>query len=303
MHIIELKKVTKKFGQVTALKNVDLAVEEGEIFGFLGPNGAGKTTTIRLLMDFIRPTSGQILLFGQPISTANRLFQYSSIGYLSCENTSFRGWTGREHFQFLQNLRGIKSKNMKQLTERLDFNPKALVRTLSSGNLQKLNFILAIMFEPKLIILDEPTKALDPLLQHEIYKILREMNAKGSTIFLSSHNLSEVESFCTRTGIIKLGELVSTEGIHDLKSKQMFNIEIFTTEKFDTKIFKIPSVDSIEKLPTSIKLKIKGDINPALNIISKLNVKDISIGKATLEEIFMEFYRTSSKHISNKDSK
>ena len=290
MNIIELKNVTKKFGQVTAVKNIDLNVKQGEIFGFLGPNGAGKTTTIRLLMDFIRPTNGEVLLFGKQVSQrAEEIL--SRVGYLSCENTSFRNWTGKEHFLFLENVRGLKSKNLKDLTDRLDFNPRLLVRTLSSGNLQKLNFILALMFEPELIILDEPTKALDPLLQHEIYKILKEMNSKGSTIFLSSHNLSEVESFCTQTGIIKQGELVSTEGMKDLKSKQMFNVEIFSEEKLDHKMFKIPTVDSVEQLPNSLKLKVKGDINPVLQIISKYKIKDISIGKATLEEIFLEFYK------------
>ena len=272
MNIIELKNVTKKFGKVAAVKNINLTVKQGEIFGFLGPNGAGKTTTIRLLLDFIRPTNGEVLLWGKPVSESAEDIR-SKVGYLSCENTAFRNWTGKEHFQFLQNVRGIKSKNLTQLVDRLNFDPKAKVRTLSSGNLQKLNFILALMFEPELIILDEPTKALDPLLQHEIYKILKEMNIKGSTIFLSSHNLSEVESFCTETGIIKLGELVSTEGMKDLKSKQMFNVEIFSEEKLDSKLFKIPTVDTIEQLPSSIKLKVKGDINPVLQIISKYKIK------------------------------
>jgi ABC-2 type transport system ATP-binding protein len=290
MSIIELKNVTKKFGSVTAVNRVDLTVDKGEIFGFLGPNGAGKTTTIRLLLDFIRPTSGEILLFGKSVKDNEGEIK-SKIGYLSCENTSFAKWTGQEHFNFLENLRGHKSKILNDLVERLELNPKVVVRTLSSGNLQKLNFILALMFEPELLILDEPTKALDPLLQHEIFKILKELNQKGTTIFMSSHNLSEVESFCTQTGIIKQGALISTEGMRDLKDKQMFNVEIFSEDNFDTKIFKIPSVDSIEKLPSSIRLKVKGDINPVLQIISKHKIKDISIGKATLEEIFLEFYK------------
>ena len=290
MDIIELTNVTKNFGHVTALNKLDLTVQAGEIFGFLGPNGAGKTTTIRLLLDFIRPTSGEVKLFAKN-ATEFSTYLKSRVGYLSCENTSYIHWTGNEHFKFLQEARSKKSQNLKDLIKRLDFNPKSIVRTLSSGNLQKLNVILALMFEPELLILDEPTKALDPLLQHEIFRLLREFNKKGTTIFMSSHNLSEVESFCTRTGIIKQGKLVSMEGMRDLKSKQMFNVEIFTDEELGDKLFRIPTVDSIEQLPDRIRLKVKGDINPVLQIISKHKIRDISIGKAALEDIFMEFYK------------
>jgi len=289
-NVIELSKVTKLFGPVKAVKDLNLKIKKGEIFGFLGPNGAGKTTTIRLLVDIIRPTSGEINVFGQNLKDTPHLLR-SRIGYLSCEDTTFREWTGKEHFVFLQNIRGIKSNNLKTLITRLDFNPKAKVKTLSSGNLQKLNFILALMFNPELIILDEPTKALDPILQHEVYKILREFNNKGATIFVSSHNLSEIESFCTKTGIIKKGVLVSTEDVNSLKAKQMFNIDIYPLDKIDMNVFKIPVVDSVEKLPTGMRLKVKGDINPVLQIISKYKIKDISIGKASLEEIFLEFYK------------
>jgi len=290
MYAIELKKVTKKFGDVTALNSVDLAVNKGEIFGFLGPNGAGKTTTIRLLMDFIRPTSGQVLINGSPVSENAEKIR-SKVGYLSCEDTSFPSWTGREHFQFLQKLRGVKSGILTDLIKRLDFNSRAVVRTLSSGNLQKLNLILAVMFEPELIILDEPTRALDPLLQHEIFNILSGMNKKGSTIFMSSHNLSEVENFCTRTGIIKQGKLVSMEGMKELKAKQMFNVEIIPDGTIETRLFKIPTVDSVEKISGKIKIKVKGDINPLMKILAGQKLKDISIGKAALEEIFLEFYK------------
>jgi len=290
MNTISFNKVCKYFGNIGAVKSLSLKVEQGEIFGFLGPNGAGKTTTIRMMLDFIRPTSGEIKIFDLDCRSHAAEIR-SRIGYLSCENTSFRFWTGKEHFKFLESLRGRKSTSLKSLVDRLDFNQRAQVRTLSSGNLQKLNFILALMFDPEVIILDEPTKALDPILQQEVYKVLRELNRKGSTIFMSSHNLAEVESFCTRTGIIKEGILISTETMSDRKSRQIYNIDLLPIDNIDLKIFKIPTVDSVEKEHGIIKLKIKGDINPVLDIISKYKVKDVTIGKATLEEIFMEFYR------------
>lgn len=215
MNIIEVQGIKKYFGKIRALDGVSFQVQRGEIFGFLGPNGAGKTTLIRCLLDFLRPTSGEI-----------KILERNLIGYLSGDVRLYDGWTGKDHIRFLESLRGQKSIAEKLITE-LNFNPQIKFKALSSGNKQKLGLILALMFKPELIIMDEPTLGLDPLLQNTIYELLIEAQKNGSTIFMSSHNLTEVEKLCHRVGIIKDGKLLTIESIGELKEKRMPLEEIF----------------------------------------------------------------------------
>jgi len=288
MNAIKIEKLKKYFGKTRAVDGVSFDVEKGEIFGFLGPNGAGKTTTIRCMIDFVRPTSGKIQILQQD-SVKNSIVIKEKIGYLSGDVRLYENWTGQEHINFLEKIRG-KLSIAKELMAKIDFNPKMKFKNLSTGNRQKLGLILALMFEPELLILDEPTVGLDPLLQNMIYKILEDFQKRGSTIFMSSHNLSEVERICNRVAIIKDGKLAAIENILDLKNKRMHLATVHFAEKFNKNDFIFDCIEIQQELDNGLILNIKGDINPLIKKIAKFKVKDLEITHASLEEIFLEFY-------------
>lgn len=289
MPAIEIKNLTKHFGKVRAVDGISFEVAEGEIFGFLGPNGAGKTTTIRCMMDFIRPTDGSIRLLGKD-ARQDSVELKKSIGYLSSDVYLYDKWTGQEHLDFTASLKG-KSPHLDSLSKRLDFNPKVKVKTLSTGNKQKLNILLAFMGNPKLLILDEPTRGLDPLLQNEIYAILQEFQKDGGTVFLSSHNLPEVERICGRVGIIRRGKLSVVERIEDLKEKSMHSGHISFDGAFNKNDFLMESVAITGENANGFSFTIRGNINPFLIALLKYRVKDFEIAHANLEDIFLTFYK------------
>lgn len=295
MNTIQIKKLKKYFsvlgGQspIKAVDDVSFDVKQGEIFGFLGPNGAGKTTTIRCMMDFIRPNSGTIKIASYDAQKDSVLLK-KDIGYLSSDMRLYENWTGQDHIDLLEKIRGRKKYNEK-LISKLIFNPKIKVRYLSSGNKQKLNLILALMHQPKILILDEPTIGLDPLLQNTIYQILKEFQQKGATIFMSSHNLAEVEKVCSRVAIIKSGKLIATESIAVLKSKKIYMVDIIFTEKYELKSFEDKDIEIISQNPNQLTLKVKTDINKIVKLLSKYNLKSLQITHASLEDIFLEFYK------------
>jgi len=191
--------------------------------------------------------------------------------------------------QLVEKIRG-KSKNVNDLIKKLNFNPNRKAKHLSSGNNQKLGLILALMSEPEVLIMDEPTLGLDPLLQNTIYEILEEFKKKGTTIFMSSHNLPEVERVCDRAGIIKEGKLVGIESIEDLGEKRLRRIEVRFEDKYDKKDFKFDGVENIEEIPEGLILTVRGDINPVIQKISQHKLHDLEISHATLEDVFLEFY-------------
>ena len=289
MAVLEVKNLTKHFGRVFAVNDISFGVEKGEIFGFLGPNGAGKTTTIRNLMSFIKPTSGSIHIFG--LDPKTQLTQINKqIGYLSGDVRLYDGWTGKDHIDFLENLHGQKSK-APDLINQLDFNPKMKFKTLSSGNKQKLGLILALMFEPELLVMDEPTVGLDPLLQAKIYEILEDVKKRGTTVFMSSHNLPEVERLCSRVAIIKDGKIVTTEDIQSLKNKRIHVVTVHFNGAFNKNDFQFDGVSVGQELPEGLILDVKGDINPLMKKLANFQLKDLEITHASLEEIFLEFYQ------------
>jgi ABC-2 type transport system ATP-binding protein len=183
-----------------------------------------------------------------------------------------------------------KSENVKELIARLDFNPKIKFKQLSSGNKQKLGLILTLMNEPEILVMDEPTVGLDPLLQNSIYEILNDLKKKGTTIFVSSHNLPEVEKICDRVGIIKEGKMIAVETLKELGSKKLHQIEVRINDNFTKKDFQFDGVSSVEEIPSGLLLTVEGDLNPILQKIAKYNVIDIEISHANLEEVFLKFY-------------
>lgn len=289
MQAIEIKNLKKYFGKTKAVDNISFDVKQGEIFGFLGPNGAGKTTTIRLIMDFIRPDSGSIKIMGLDCQK-DSIAVKKQISYLSSDVRLYDNYSGQYHINFLEKLHGQKSI-AKKLAERLNLNLKENFKTLSSGNKQKLGLILALMFEPKVIILDEPTAGLDPILQNTVYEILAEFQSKGSTIFMSSHNLSEVERICSKVAIIRAGKIVALENIQTLKDKRMHKATVRFEGKFTKSDFNFDGVKVKDELKDGLTLDIKGNIDPLIKKLAKYKVKDLEITHAPLEEIFLEFYK------------
>jgi ABC-2 type transport system ATP-binding protein len=287
--VIETKNLTKYYGKVLGVKSLDLEIKEGEIFGFLGPNGAGKTTTIRCLMDFVTPTSGSASILGMDCQKKSAEIK-RNVGFLAGEVKLYDKLTGWEHINYIQGFKG-KAPLLKDLIKRLKFDPKIKIRNLSKGNKQKLALILALMHKPKVLIMDEPTSGLDPILQNEIYGLLEDMESKGSTIFFSSHIISEVERIADQVGIIKEGKLSAIESIDSLANKKIRNIEIRFHDKYNLSDFKLPGTKNIEKTDEGVIISYVGDINPIIKKLASYSIADVRISHATLEDIFLEFYR------------
>jgi ABC-2 type transport system ATP-binding protein len=290
MSVISVKNLKKHFGKTKAVDGISFDVNEGEIVGFLGPNGAGKTTTIRCLMDFIRPTEGSIEILGLDAQKDSAKLK-KDIGHLSSESTLYEAWKGMEHIQFTEHIRGMSTFD-EELIEELKFDVKKKAGALSTGNRRKLGIILALMQHPKLLILDEPTVGLDPFLQNYIYEILKTEVAKGSTVFMSSHNLAEVEKVCDRVVVLGEGKIVTVETISALRSKKIYTIYAFFEGEVPKKGLVGDGAKLIEEFSDGLAMKVKGDIKPIITKLSKYkNLKDIEINHASLEEIFLEFYR------------
>jgi len=298
MSAIQVQNLKKYFGKTHAVDDVSFSVEKGEIFGFLGPNGAGKTTTIRCLMNFLKPTDGEIKIFGAD-AQKNSTEIKNKIGFLSGDVRLYDGWTGGDHIKFLERLRGRKSVAA-ELIPKLNFNPKLKFKALSSGNQQKLGLILSLMFEPELMIMDEPTLGLDPLLQNTIYEILESLREKGTTIFMSSHNLAEVDRICDRVGIIKEGKIVATESIISLKEKRMHVVKVYFNGEFNKEDFNFDGVEIHQELNNGLLIGAKGDISPLIRKLANYSLKELEITHASLEEIFLEFYNSQEKQGSEE---
>lgn len=291
MAVIEVKNLKKYFGKIQtvyAVNGVSFEVEKGEIFGFLGPNGAGKTTTIRCLMDFVRPTSGQTKILGKDC-IIDSVYLKKKIGYLSDTAHFYDHWSAKKHFDFQESIRG-KSKKLNELLVKFGLDPDLLFANSSSGNKRKLSIILALMNEPEILILDEPTSSLDPLLQTTFHSYIKDFAASGGTVFMSSHNLSEVEKICDRVGIIKDGKMVAVEKISDMKLTKIFDVN-FRADGVDPNIFVDQNTEIVSFIKGLIMLKVKGDINPIIEKLSKIKIQDLEITHVSLEDIFMEFYK------------
>jgi len=288
MDIIKVKNLKKHFGKTKAVDGISFDVKRGEIFGFLGPNGAGKTTTIRCMMDFLRPNSGNISISGLDAHKDSVVLK-QKIGYLSGDK-NFYNWKTKEHINFFAALRG--DKDSKKLIKELDLDLEKRAGQLSSGNKQKLGLVLALMSKPEVMIMDEPTVGLDPILQNTVYKILHKLSASGTTIFMSSHNLPEVERVCSKVAIIKNGKIVGIEDIVNLESKRIHTINVYFDEDYDRNDLKMEGVEIMQHMDhEGVVLKVKGDINPVLKKLTEYKLRDIEIGHATLEEVFLEFYK------------
>lgn len=291
MKAIETKKLTKYYGKVVGAKNLDLEVNEGEIFGFIGPNGAGKTTTIRLLLDLIRPSRGSAKIFGRDVNTESANIK-KDIGYLPGEVFLADNLHGHDCLMYYKGFKeNIDESYVKSLVSRFDLDLKKRIRDYSKGNKQKLAIVLAFMHRPKLLILDEPTSGLDPMNQQEVYKLLAEVKKEGATAFISTHILSETEKVCDRVGIIKDGNLIKIENIEDFKRKNIRQVFIEIDSTMPITALSKYGASKIEKIAGGYSLITQGKIGPLLKEIAKSNVIDVKIKEPSLEEIFFHYYK------------
>jgi ABC-2 type transport system ATP-binding protein len=281
---------------VEALKNLNLGVQQGEIFGYLGPNGAGKTTTIRLLLDLIRPSSGRAMLFGQD-AQEHSVELHRRIGYLPGELNLWKNLTGQQVISYIGKVRGGVDMNyVRQLCERFQFDPGLKVRSYSSGNRRKLGLIVALMNKPELLILDEPTNGLDPLMQQIFNELMLEAQKQGQTVFLSSHILSEVQTICDRVGILRGGELKAVETVDKLTHADFRWVTLRLREKITpAQLAEVKGVSAVSVVDGGLKLRLVGDFDPLLRAISSYYVQNIAVQEPTLEEIFLSFYGNNSQ--------
>ncbi|MDI6715428.1 MAG: ABC transporter ATP-binding protein [Actinomycetota bacterium] len=290
MAVIETVELTKYYGINRGIENLNLTIEEGEVFGFLGPNGAGKTTTIRLLMAILFPTRGTASVLGKNAWRDSAAIK-EEIGNLPGDLNLYEKMRGEEFLNFIARFRPRKPPVLKkELVDRFDLDLKRRIKEYSKGNRQKLGIIQAVMHDPKLLLLDEPTSGLDPLMQQEFYHLVKELKSRGCTIFISSHILPEIEKVCDRVGIIKEGSLVAIERIDTLISKKVRYIDVIFDNPVNPDDFRLPGVISIDKVNNHLRLTLKGEIDELIKKLAQYKVRDIISTHASLEEIFLEFY-------------
>jgi ABC-2 type transport system ATP-binding protein len=285
--------LTKHYGDVEALVDLDLEIQPGEIFGFLGPNGAGKTTMIRTILDEIRPTAGRASIVGLD-SHEDSVEIRKFIGYVPGDLAMYPNLTGRDTLTYFANLRGgVDWEYVESLADRLDADMTKKVGDLSSGNRQKIGLIQAFMNKPDVLIMDEPSSGLDPLVQREFQTLMREVIADGSTVFLSSHTLSEVQRVADRVGIIRHGRLIAVEAVANLRSKGIRSVELFFETPVDAAVFEpLPGVRDVTVQNHHVTLSFSGKMETLLKVVTdRYTLVDITTQEADLEEIFLTYYR------------
>ncbi|HET6686381.1 MAG TPA: ABC transporter ATP-binding protein [Jiangellaceae bacterium] len=290
---IQTEGLTKHYGAVRALVDLNLDIRLGEVFGFLGPNGAGKTTTIRTIMDEIRPTAGRASILGMD-SHLKSVEIRRHIGYLPDDLALYPNLTGRDTLTYFANLRGgVDWAHVDRLAERLGADLSKKVGDMSSGNRQKVGVIQAFMNHPQVLIMDEPSAGLDPLVQREFQTMMREVAAEGRSVFLSSHILSEVQRVATRVGIIRQGRLIALESVSSLRSKATRHVELEFGSPVDRAVFAgVAGVREVHVEDRRALLSYDGKMEALLKAVTEhFDVVDISTQEADLEEIFLTYYR------------
>jgi ABC-2 type transport system ATP-binding protein len=289
--IIETERLSKSYGPHRGIVDVDLAVSEGEIFGFLGPNGAGKTTTIRVLLDLIRPTSGKATVFGIE-TTADPVAIHRRVGYLPGEWNLYDRLTGAETIRYFANLRGgVDPAYTAQLVERLDLDPSRRFREYSKGNKQKVGLVVALQHKPDLLVLDEPTAGLDPLVQQAFNELLFEAKADGRTVFLSSHIISEVERTCDRVAIIREGRIVRLDTVEGVRTMAAHEVELRFAGPVQAAAFEaIEGVTNVVEEGRTLRMLVTGPIAPVVRLAGQHELVDFVSREPSLEEVFLSEY-------------
>jgi len=287
--ILKIENLTKYYGNVLGVKNLSLSLNEGEIFGFIGPNGAGKSTTIRCIMNLINKTEGKILITDEELTKDNIKLK-EIIGYLPSEIHLYEDLTVKEMLDYHESFykKNIHKKRL-ELVKKLKLDETKKIEDLSLGNSKKLGIVLAFMHEPKLLILDEPTSGLDPIMQQVFYDLLKEEKKKGTTIFYSTHILSEISKICDRVGIIKEGHLVKIEQVEELRKKNLTFVTLKSTEIQN--IIKDLNIEINSQEENTIKFTNKLKIDILIKKLSKYKIEKLLIEEPTLEDLFLHYYK------------
>ena len=285
MNAIEINRLTKNYGKSRGITDLDLTVERGEFFGFIGPNGAGKSTTIRAMLGLLKPTSGSVSVLGMNSRELTSIL--SRIGYLPSENTYYPGMRVRDVLKLSAALHKTDSVGeAERLCDILQLDTSKKASELSYGNRKKLSIVCALAHSPELLILDEPTGGLDPLMQNAFFDILREKNSQGTTIFFSSHILSEVQNNCTRTAVIKEGRIIACDCVDKLKAANVKRIRFTGNAPLDN----LTGIRNFETDGKTVSFLFNGDMNSLISILAEGTTEDLEIHEPDLEETFMHYY-------------
>jgi ABC-2 type transport system ATP-binding protein len=295
--VIEIQGLVKNYGRVQALRGVDLAVRRGELFGFLGPNGAGKTTTIRCMLDLIRPQGGTLRILGidpqaDPVAVRGR------VGYLPGELSLEGNQTVQGALHYFNALRGNRAdwSYVRELAGRLELDLDIPVKNLSKGNKQKVGVVQALMSRPELLLLDEPTAGLDPLMQQEVYRLLREAQAAGATVFFSSHIIGEVESLANRVAIIRGGVIVEEAEPHELVNLALRRVRVrFLEDVNPDRIAALEGVSVLSQNGSMVTLQVEGGMDRLVKTLADYPVQDLETERPNLEEVFLAYYAAERK--------
>lgn len=287
------RRLTKSYGTTVGIRNVDLDVRRGEIFGFIGPNGAGKSTTIRLLMQLMRPTSGEMYLFGQRLTGDDPALR-RRIGYLPSEVSYYNDLTGRQLLEFVTGIYGKPLRRpVEELADALALDLSKRVKTYSLGNRKKLGIVQALVHEPELLVLDEPTSGLDPLVKATFFDMLRERRRRGATIFFSTHVLTDVEELCDRVGLIRDGSVFQVGGVEDIPGRKRRTLVVkFADPGNFIEALNLRAVDPDVTYDGDVhRIRVEGEINEALRRIAGRPVVDLTVERPSLEEIVLHLYQ------------
>jgi ABC-2 type transport system ATP-binding protein len=289
--IIHTEQLTKRYGRRPALTGLDLDVPAGVLFGYLGPNGAGKTTTIRVLAGLLRPTSGRATVLGADVVRDREAVQ-SRIGYLPGDFVAYPDLTAEEYLRYLGNLRGgVDPSSTARLVKRLDLDLRQVVGAMSHGNRQKVGIVQAFQHDPELLVLDEPTQGLDPLVQREFLAMLRESRQAGKTVFLCSHVLSEVEAVADLVGILREGSLVEVASVAELKAKAVRRLDLtFEDDVPADRLRAIPGVTEVHANGSGVQLVVEGSTAELLAVATPYRITGVVSHEPDLEEIFLTYY-------------
>ena len=299
---IRTEGLTKFYGDVHALVDLDLEVHAGEVFGFLGPNGSGKTTTIRSLLNYVRPTRGRADIFGLDAGTDSVEIR-GLVGYMPSEYEMYHNLTGAQMLRYYANLRGgVDEDYVAELAERMKADLSRKVREYSTGNKQKICLIQAFMNKPRLLVLDEPSTGLDPLIQQELLTLIDEVRSDGRTVFLSSHTLSEVERVADRVGILRQGHLVEVERVDELVSKAIRRLDLEFRAPVDKSVFtEIPHVRSVTSTGFNVSVSYDGPIKDLLQVALDHDIVNLNSREADLEDVFLAYYRDQPEEVPDAD--
>jgi ABC-2 type transport system ATP-binding protein len=295
--VIEIYDLTKFYGKTRGIEKINLTIGDSEIFGFIGPNGAGKSTTIRLLLNLIFPTNGNARIMGLDVIRDSRKIK-QRIGYIPSEAGTYGSMTVNEFLDYsgrFYNLSDIEARKTR-MAGMFELDLKRKVEDLSTGNRRKVAIIQSLLHEPSLLILDEPTTGLDPLMQARFFDLLREENRRGMTIFYSSHVLSEIQMLCGRVAIIRDGRIIKEEEIDTLRRKQLKKIGLEFDGKPDERILSLPGIINLSKgADHSVSFLYSGDINDLVRMMAGIRILNLTIEEPPLEEIFLHYYNMNGK--------